>query len=111
MVTNAQERLDLTFPVIRKVVGRVCAGKPVRRMDLFGSFARGEGRAASDVDLLVDFIPGSGIGLLELGELHEDLVEALGRPVDLVSRKAVESSTNPYRRRAILDSCVEIYAR
>lgn len=55
----------------------------VRHASLFGSFARGEQRADSDIDLLVD-LP-EGASLLDLSRLGLALEEALGRCVDLVT--------------------------
>jgi hypothetical protein len=81
------------------------------RVDLFGSVARGTQGAGSDVDLLVEFEPGSEAGLLELGALKEDLEDRLGCRVDLVSRRAVEASRNRIRRAAILADLLPIYAR
>ena len=40
---------------------------------------------------------------------EEELAEIFGRPVDLLSRKAVERSRNPFRRRSILESARVIY--
>lgn len=54
-----------------------------RRVRLFGSLARGEDRPGSDVDLLVDFDPGSS--LFDLIRLRRELEELLGVPVDVVS--------------------------
>lgn len=99
------------LPAIREVVRQVCARHPVARVDLFGSVARGAARPGSDVDLLVEFLPGTVTGLLEMGALREDLTEALGCPVDLVSRHAIERSANPFRRRAILGTARNVYAR
>jgi len=96
---------------IRAVVRSVCADMGVARVDLFGSLARGSGSDGSDVDLLVEFLPGSDIGLFEMGALKEDLEERLGCRVDLVSRRAVERSRNPIRRNAILSDLVPLYAR
>jgi uncharacterized protein len=96
---------------IRRIVRQVCANRPVARVDLFGSMASGSVGPASDIDLLVEFLPDSSVGLFEMGELREDLAERLGRPVDLVSRRAIETSKNPFRRRAILRHCVNVYAR
>jgi predicted nucleotidyltransferase len=59
---------------------------PIRRLALFGSWARGEARADSDVDVMVDVYPSIGIGFIELAE---ELERALGRRVDLVSRRAI----------------------
>ena len=54
---------------------------------VFGSIARGEQRADSDVDLLVDFEPGRS--LLDLTGLWLDLEQALGRRVDVVSSRGL----------------------
>ena len=96
---------------IRALVRAACEGRGVARVDLFGSVARGTATAGSDVDLLVEFLPGSDTGLFEMGALKEDLEERLGRRVDLVSRRAVEHSRNPIRRAAILADSIPVYAR
>ena len=59
---------------------------PVRRLALFGSYARGEQRDDSDVDILVDVDPVIG---LEFVTLAETIEHALGLPVDLISQRAV----------------------
>ena len=96
---------------IRSVVRDLCENRRVARVDLFGSVARGEARSGSDVDLLVDFLPGNDVGLFEMGALKEDLEERLGCRVDLVSRVAVERSRNPIRRAAILTHPIPVYVR
>lgn len=50
---------------------------------VFGSVARGDARPGSDVDLLVDVEPGTG--LLELGAMEDELEQALDRSVDVVT--------------------------
>lgn len=50
---------------------------------VFGSVARGEARPGSDVDLLIDVEPGTG--LVELGAMEDDLEHELGRRVDVVT--------------------------
>ena len=96
---------------IKTVVRAVCENSSVSRVDLFGSLARGTGRTGGDVDLLVEFLPGSDTGLFEMGALKEDFEERLGCRVDLVSRRAVEQSRNPIRRAAILAHPIPVYAR
>lgn len=54
---------------------------------VFGSVLRGEEREDGDIDLLVDFLPGST--LLDQAGLVEALSNALGRKVDVVSAKAL----------------------
>ncbi len=100
-----------TLETVRTVVREVCENQPVTRVEAFGSLVNGGAHDQSDVDLLVEFVPGSRIGLLEMGALKEDLQDRLGCSVDLVSRAAVEKSHNPYRRRSILASPTLVYAR
>ena len=64
--------------------------QPVLRAWLFGSFSRGEERADSDVDILVDLDYSQPIGLRFFG-MYEDLKELLGRNVDLVSERTLAS--------------------
>jgi len=80
-------------------------------MELFGSRACGQARSDSDFDFLVEFLPQANAGLFEMGGLKEDLEQRLGHSVDLISRRAVERSLNPYRRRSILASPVTVYAQ
>ena len=54
---------------------------------LFGSVARGEENEQSDIDLLVDFLPGST--LLDQVDLIEELSRFFGRRVDVVSTRAL----------------------
>lgn len=77
---------------------------------LFGSVLREDFSPRSDVDVLVTFAEGSHHGLFDLVDMQEELETILGRKVDLVSRRGVETSRNPYRRRAILDSAPVVYA-
>ncbi|MBE1426457.1 putative nucleotidyltransferase [Desulfomicrobium macestii] len=50
---------------------------------VFGSVLRGEDHEGSDLDILVDLLPGAS--LFDLGGLQIDLEELLGIPVDLVT--------------------------
>lgn len=56
----------------------------IRHLSLFGSVARGEAEAESDIDLLVEFEPAARIDLFRLTALERRLGEVLGRPVDLL---------------------------
>jgi len=58
----------------------------VRDLSLFGSFARGDETAGSDVDILVDVDPEIGLEFVTLASVLED---ALGRSVDLISTRAL----------------------
>ena len=70
----------------------------VDHLRLFGSGARGEAGATSDIDLLADFAPGQRVTLLTLAGLQQRLTELLGAEVDLSSERWMKE---PVRREAI----------
>jgi uncharacterized protein len=59
----------------------------LERLALFGSFARGDNREDSDVDILVEVPPTIG---LEFVDLAEEIETILGMPADVVSRRAIK---------------------
>ena len=65
----------------REDILRVASARGARNVRVFGSVARGQAGADSDVDLLVDMEPGRTV--LDLSELILDLREALGWDVDV----------------------------
>lgn len=65
--------------------------QPVEKAWLFGSFARGEERSDSDIDIMVVFVDGAKIGFRFAGMVCE-LEDLLQRNVDLV----VEGSLLPF---------------
>lgn len=82
-------------PVEIQTIRAFFADKPLVWAFLFGSFARGEADAASDVDLLVELDYTQPIGLGFIG-MKLDLEERLGRRVDLVSSQGVSPRILPY---------------
>ncbi|MGD0258983.1 MAG: nucleotidyltransferase domain-containing protein [Verrucomicrobiota bacterium] len=93
----------------RERLGHLCRERGVARLDVFGSALREDFREDSDVDLLAGLRPEACVTLLDWADLQEKLSEVFGRPVDLVSRRAVEGSQNPYRKQAILSTAIPIY--
>lgn len=72
----------------------------VRRIGLFGSYAKDEQRPGSDIDLLVEIEP--PMGFFGFIALEDYLSEKLGAKVDLVTPGALKPLTKPY----ILNSTV-----
>ncbi len=66
---------------------RIAAAHGARNVRVFGSFARGESRPDSDLDLLVDLEEGRT--LLDQIALLQDLQDLLGRKVDVVTERAL----------------------
>lgn len=56
----------------------------IRHLSLFGSVARGDAGAGSDVDLVAELDPEAHIGLFALAALERRLAELVGHPVDLL---------------------------
>ncbi len=66
----------------REELAKLCRRHGIRRLALFGSAARGELRSDSDVDVLVEFVPGRRVGLRFI-TIQDELSVLIGRPVDL----------------------------
>jgi uncharacterized protein len=81
----------------RDQIAALCRRHHVRRLELFGSAARGTGfdPARSDLDFLVEFSLGRAPDLAGFFALRAGLADLLGRPVDLVAPSALR---NPYLR-------------
>jgi uncharacterized protein len=72
----------------------------VTRLALFGSTVRGEAREGSDIDILVGFDgPATSERYFGVQFYLEDL---LGRPVDLVTEKALRPELRPYVERELI---------
>jgi hypothetical protein len=80
--------------------------QPVLKAWLFGSFARGEQKEGSDVDILVMLDHSQSVGLKFFG-MYEDLKELLGRNVDLVTDDALAD----FARQSVDNDKILIYER
>jgi predicted nucleotidyltransferase len=80
----------------------------VNRISVFGSYARGEERPKSDIDLLISLKPAKrrpALGLFDFIKLEQELEKKLGCEVDLITEEGV----NPRRRQNIERDRVVIY--
>jgi len=94
---------------LRRRLGPFCQKHHIRRLEIFGSAARGQAGPRSDVDLLVtldESVPVSATALLEMAGEAEELV---GVPVDFVLRSSLEKSPNRFARDHILSTAVCVY--
>lgn len=93
---------------MKKVIADYFKTQPVLKAWLFGSFARGEERPTSDVDIL--FVPdrsGKPFTLLTMGGMYMDLTRLLGREVDLIE----DGSLRPYAAETANRDKILIYER
>ena len=76
--------------------------KPVNKVWLFGSYARGEENTDSDIDLMIDLDHSQPVGLKFFG-MWNDLESLLGRDVDLVTEEGLaDYARESYNRDKIL---------
>lgn len=87
-----------TLDEIARRVRPVAEKYRLQAVYVFGSYARGEAKDDSDVDLLVDDT-GSGLYGLAYGGLCYDLEEALGKTISFVT---VDSLEGPFRMKSDL---------
>ena len=85
----------------------LCRRHGVAILSLFGSAVRGELRADSDVDVLVEFEPGTRVSYFTLGDLQQDLSDLFGRHVDLKTK----TTLSEYVRERVLEAAEPIYVR
>lgn len=86
-------------------LGEICAHYRIARLDVFGSAARGDDRADSDIDVLYELQPGARLGW-EIEDLSRELADLWGRPVDLIARRAV----HPLLRETVYAESRPLYA-
>ena len=97
-----------TLVVSRASLKKLVQRYHIKRLDLFGSAARGELKPDSDIDLLVEFKKGKGPSLGGMVKLNEDFSALFGgRKVDVATPSILN---NPYRQQAILKDMEELYA-
>jgi len=86
-------------------LAEICERYGIAELEIFGSSARGTARPDSDVDVLYTVRPGRRLGW-EIEDLAEELSDLIGRPVDLVSRRAL----HPLLRAGVLAQARTLYA-
>lgn len=86
----------------RAEVLRIAARHGAHNLRVFGSVARNENEAGSDIDILVDLEPGRS--LLDLVAVKQDLEDLLGCEIDVLT----ETALSPYLREAVLKEAVRL---
>ncbi|MCC8176309.1 MAG: nucleotidyltransferase domain-containing protein [Bacteroidales bacterium] len=72
-------------PAITNTLCKFFKRQPIEKAWVFGSFARGEERGDSDIDILVSFDKNAQVSLLQHAAMYLELKRLLGREVDLVT--------------------------
>lgn len=95
-------QIKIPYPAINQL----CRDYHIRKLALFGSVLRDDFRPDSDLDILVEFIPGQtpGFGFIEI---QDRLSELFGRTVDLNTPQDLSR----YFREEVLAQAEVIYAK
>lgn len=86
----------------QQLISLLAPYKP-ERVGVFGSYARGENKRDSDLDVLIKFK--DSIGLLELVQIEQELSDKLGIKVDLVTEGSLK---HPRLRKYIQKDLIKI---
>ena len=103
--------MNAQLNIPRERLEEFCRRWSITELSLFGSVLREDFRPESDVDMLVSFSENVHYSLLDMVRMQNELGLIFGREVDLVERTAVEQSRNYIRRKNVLSTVKEIYAR
>lgn len=79
-----------TLDEIARRIRPVAEKYRLKAVYVFGSYARGEAREDSDIDLLVDLTGAELSGFFAIGGLYNDLETALNKEIDLVTTASLE---------------------
>jgi len=80
--------LDTILADLRRLQPDLKRRYPIGEIAVFGSYARGEQRADSDLDLIVEL--GPGLTLIDLARLEAELSDSLGVPVEVAIKDALK---------------------
>ena len=94
----------LALEIDRERLEELCRRHGIRRLALFGSALREDFGPESDVDVLVEFEPGTRVGLRFVA-IQEELSELFGHKVDLNT----PGFLSPHFRSSVLSSAVPLY--
>jgi uncharacterized protein len=101
-------RPDLT--IAAEPLQNICQRWQIVELALFGSVLRDDFNPDSDIDLLVTFADSARITFFDLDEIERQFSILFdNRPIDVVTKNAIERSHNPIRRQNILNNAKIIY--
>ena len=82
-------KLEEALQTLRKAEAELRA-KGIVHAGIFGSTARGDQRADSDIDVIVDFDPSARITVYDYVRIKEDIAGLFEHPVDVIDRRGLK---------------------
>lgn len=99
--------VTLPVEIPREAIAGFCVRNHIRKLSLFGSILTPRFHDESDIDMLVEFEPGCGPGLLGIAGMEIELSELLGRKVDI----RTPGDLSRYFREEVVASALPQYER
>ncbi len=90
-------------------IAKICQNLQIVELALFGSVLREDFNLDSDIDVLVSFAEDARITFFDLDTIEQELSNLFNRPVDVVTKEAIEQSHNWIRKKNILENSQVIY--
>ena len=84
----------MKLPINNDIIASICRQEDIAYLGLFGSYARGDAKDTSDVDILVDFTTTKSF--FQLSKVQQKLEGYFHKKVDLVLRTAIKENIKPY---------------
>ena len=88
---------------IREKIIEILKQYGIKRISVFGSYARGDATTESDIDLIVEFPESTS--LLDHVGMEIELSELLNKKIDILSQNGI----SPYIKDKILEEAIVIY--
>ncbi len=99
---KTEDKIKKTLEKIKYQIIKVLKNNKIKKAGIFGSYARGENKKSSDIDILIQ--PEENMSLFDISGLKIELEEILRKRVDLISYKYI----HPSLKEEILKSEVKI---
>ncbi len=90
-------------------IAQICQQWQIVELALFGSVLRTDFNLDSDIDVLVSFAEDAKVTFFDLDTIEQQLSKLFNRPVDVVTKRAIEQSQNWLRKKNILENAQIIY--
>ena len=81
--------------------------KYIKKVSIFGSYAKGRPSKRSDIDVLIEFTPRAYITLFDLAEIQYNMKKSVGKKVDLVPRDGIHE----FIKKEVLANAQTIYQK
>lgn len=92
---------------IRQAIANDPHKEDILKVSLFGSYAYGQPKANSDIDLLIEFEPKAMVGFFKLSDIKRNLEKYLKKEVDLVTPSALSK----YFRDEVIAQAYPLYEK